>query len=358
MAVKVLFLLPYPLSRAPSQRFRVETYFELLQRNQIDFDINFFFDEKAWRILYKQGSFFQKLCSVIKGLLKSFSLILFRTGKYSYIFIHREAAPIGPPFFEWWLAKVLGKKLIYDFDDAIWIANVTESNKIARFVKCFWKVKWICKWSYKVSAGNHFLADYARQFNDNVVYNPTCVDTENRYNLIVDQQQSPLTIGWTGSHSTLQFLADALPVLKEFEKKHHFRFLVICDQKPNFDLKNMEFIPWNKETEIQDLSKINIGIMPLKSDAWSEGKCGFKIIQYLALGIPAVASPVGVNKEIIEHGQNGYVCATDKEWIEYLTELLENEEKRIFFGKKGREKIVREFSIASNASTFLSLFSD
>jgi glycosyltransferase involved in cell wall biosynthesis len=97
--------------------------------------------------------------------------------------------------------------------------------------------------------------------------------------------------------------------------------------------------------------------MPLKDDAWSEGKCGFKIIQYLALGIPAVASPVGVNKKIVDHGINGYLCRTDDEWVQYLSELLQDAEKRKAFGKNGRQKIEQAYSVQANANNFLSLFS-
>jgi len=358
MQERVLLLLPYPRGHAPSQRFRIEAYFSLLEKNNISFHIEEFFDERSWQILYQRASVLRKIWAVIKGFIKRLVYLLFRAGQYSYIVIHREAAPLGPPFFEWYLAKVMRKKIIYDFDDAIWIPNLTETNKIARFAKCFWKVKWICKWSHKVSAGNAFLACYANQYNNKVVYNPTCVDTESKFTNRAAKETNSVTVGWTGSHSTIQFLAVGIPALKKLEQQCQFQFLVICDKKPDFEVKSMKFKEWNRESEIEDLAEINIGIMPLKEDAWSEGKCGFKLIQYLALGIPAVASPVGVNKKIIEHGVNGFLCKNDQEWIHYLTVLLQDEQKRIAFGRKGREKIIQEYSVASNAANFLSLFSN
>lgn len=358
MTDTVLFLLPYPLHRAPSQRFRVEAYFDLLQKNSISFHAKEFLDEKAWNILYKKGSVLQKLFAVIKGFAKRFWFVLFKASGYKYIFIHREAAPLGPPFFEWWLSKVLRKMIIYDYDDAIWIPNITEGNKLARWVKCFWKVKWICKWSHKISAGNDFLAAYGRQYNNNVIVNPTCVDTNDKYNIIASLNDDPPVIGWTGSHSTIQFLAEGIPALQKLEQQKRFRFLTICDKKPDFDLRSLEFKTWNKGSEIEDLAQIDIGIMPMKNDQWNEGKCGFKLIQYMALGIPAVASPVGVNKKIIDEGVNGYLCNTDEEWINSLTELMNNPQKRKEFGERGRQKIINKYSIASNASNFLSLFSN
>jgi glycosyltransferase involved in cell wall biosynthesis len=181
---------------------------------------------------------------------------------------------------------------------------------------------------------------------------------EARYNAMAGQTSEPPVVGWTGSHSTIQFLAEGIPALQKLEKKETLRFLTICDQKPKFNLRSLEYKPWSPSTEIDDLLQMDIGIMPLKADHWSEGKCGFKLIQYLALGIPAVASPVGVNKKIIEHGVNGYLCSTDEEWVKYLTELLHDKEKRKAFGKRGRQKMLDEFSIQSNASNFLSLFSN
>jgi glycosyltransferase involved in cell wall biosynthesis len=358
MSSTVLFILPYPLGHAPSQRFRVEEYFSLLKEQNIQFDTNEFFDEKAWQVLYQRGWVGLKLWSLAKGFFRRLQFVLLKCKKYDYIVIHREAAPLGPPIFEWWLTKVLSKKVIYDFDDAIWIPNSSQENRWAGALKCFWKIKWICKWSHKVSVGNEFLAKYAKQYNANVIVNPTCVDTVDKYNFTAAVNESPPVIGWTGSHSTIQFLAEGIPAIKRLEQEMQFRFVVICDKVPKFDLRSMEFKKWNKKTEIEDLSKIDIGIMPMKNDEWNEGKCGFKLIQYMALGIPAVASPVGVNKKIIDDGINGFLCTSEEEWIDRLKQLLNDPEKRMLFGRKGRQKIVDRYSITSNTSNFLSLFSN
>jgi hypothetical protein len=181
MKTKVLFLLPYPLCKAPSQRFRVEAFFPILEEHKIEYRTHEFLDKQAWKLLYQQGSTVQKGWAVMKGFLKRAFMVLFVAPKYDYIFIHREASPLGPPIFEWILAKLLRKRIIFDFDDAIWIPAVTESNKVARYVKCFWKIKHICRWSYKVSAGNAFLAKWAGQYNEQVVINPTSVDVKKRF---------------------------------------------------------------------------------------------------------------------------------------------------------------------------------
>lgn len=357
MKASVLFLLPYPLHRAPSQRFRVEAFFEVLKESGVSYRSHQFLDDKAWQVLYKQGSSFQKSWAVIKGFFSRLFVVFFTAPTYQHIFIHREAAPIGPPVFEWILAKIFRKKIIYDFDDAIWVPNVSENNRLAATVKCFWKIKYVCKWSYKVSAGNAFLADWARQFNSNVIILPTCVDMEKKYGRPKEVSSKKKTIiGWTGSHSTLKYLNLIYPVLKSLETEFIFDFLVICDSKPSFLLDSLRFIKWKEETEIEDLLKIDIGIMPLVEDSWSNGKCGFKLIQYLALGIPSVASPVGVNKEIIEPGVNGFLCDKEQDWLKAFRILLTDSNLRERMGNKGLEKMKSTYSLQVHTPVFLALF--
>lgn len=308
-------------------------------------------------MLYQKGKVWQKAYYLVEGFTRRCRQVLTGMKGAEYVVIHREAAPLGPPVFEWVIAKIFRKKIIYDFDDAIWIPNITASNKLASSLKAFWKVKYICRWSYKVAAGNRFLCEWAVKVASQVVYNPTCVDMKNRYNVLKDQRTETVTIGWTGSHSTLKYLELVRPALEALEKEYAFEFLVICDKKPDWNLKSLRFIQWREATEIDDLLKINIGLMPLEQDAWSEGKCGFKLIQYFALGIPAVATPVGVNKHIVQDGENGFLCESPAEWQAALAKLLKNASLREAMGKAGREKMFNEFSTQSNESNFLSLFS-
>lgn len=352
----ILFLLPYPLKKAPSQRFRVEAFFSLLQQHHIGYRTHCFLTEKSWNGLYTNGAVIQKAWAVVSGYFKRLWVVFFMAPKHQYVFIHREAAPLGPPVFEWLLAKVFRKRIIYDFDDAIWIPSITDNNKAAAFAKCFWKIKYCCKWAYKISAGNNFLASFAHQYNKNVTVLPTCVDTALRFNTIKNQNSGRITIGWTGSHSTLPYLNTIVPVLQQLEQQYDFAFLVICNQPPPFDLRSLVYKPWSEAAEIEDLLQMHIGLMPLQHDAWSEGKCGFKIIQYLALGIPAVASPVGVNKNIVEDGCNGFLCNNQEQWLTALQLLLQDAGLREKLGNAGRQKIIAHYSIQAHGTGFLSLF--
>ena len=355
--VKVLFLLPYPLNRAASQRFRVEMLLPLLKAQGIQYDLRPFMTEATWNILYKRGSFLQKATGMIGAYLRRLLTILFEAPRYDLVFIHREAAPMGPPFFEWYLARVLRKRIIYDFDDAIWIPNTSSENRLINPFKAFWKVPMICRWSEVISAGNNYLSSYAADNTEaKVLTIPTVVDTAYRYNKFKEHKPGKTNVGWTGSHSTLKYLDRLLPVIRKLQDEEEFTFLVIADKRPEFKLKDWQFVSWNAGTEIEDLIKIDIGLMPLPHDVWSEGKCGFKLIQYLALGIPALADPVGVNRDIIDQGLNGFLCATDDDWYQNIKTLIHNKNLRKDMGLQGRHKIEREYSIHSIQSRFLDLF--
>jgi glycosyltransferase involved in cell wall biosynthesis len=359
--MKILFLIPYPLKAAPSQRFRFEQYLNLLTENGFEITNQSFWDEPTWTILYKSANSSQKAIGFLKGLVKRF-IVLIQVSKFDFVFVHRECLPIGPPIIEWLIAKVFKKKIIYDFDDAIWLPNTSQENKLVAFAKWHGKVAHICKWSYKVSCGNSFLANYALQFNQKVIVNPTTVDTANLHNpsrYTVLEKSPPVVIGWTGTQSTLAYLDSIAPILQKLEAKFtgQVRLLIIANKAPQLNLKFVDFIPWSKQTEVEDLLKMDIGIMPLNDDIWAKGKCGFKALQYMALEIPAVVSPVGVNTKIIDNGTNGYWCATEIEWLNCLEKLISDTVLRKQIGVAGRKKIVSHYSILSNSSNFLGLFS-
>lgn len=354
---KILFLTPYPVDEAPSQRFRFEQYFKYLKKNY-SIQVQPFFLPSQWRALYSKGNTLRKSIQLLSSLTRRLCLLA-HVRNFHYIFIHREAASIGPPILEWVIAKVLRKRIIYDFDDAIWLTDKISESKIERLIRWRSKVASICKWSYRISCGNEYLANYARQFNPNVVINPTTIDTENLHKpgVVPKENTNTITIGWTGSHSTLKYLKEIEVALQLLTKKYsHVQVLVIADRKPDLQIDNLVFLRWNKETEAEDLLKIDIGIMPLPDDEWSKGKCGFKALQYMAMEIPCVASPVGVNKKIIDPGINGLLAENVQEWIANLDYLINNPVAREQLGKAGRKKVINNYSVVSNTSNFLSLF--
>lgn len=355
--MRILFVVPYPSGKAPSQRFRFEQYFEALTAAGHQYRVASFISDATWAILYKPGHQLQKIAGILGGFLRRIAL-LFSVPQYDYVFIHREASPIGPPVFEWLIAKVLGKKIVYDFDDAIWIPNTSEANKIVAGVKWHHKVGSICRWAYKVSCGNAYLRDYAQQFNPNAIINPTTIDTEHLHNRVRNQQAlGKLVIGWTGTHSTLKYIEQVVPVLARLEQEFDFEFRVISNQPPALPLRSLVYVPWRKETEIADLLTFHVGLMPLEDDPWAKGKCAFKALQYMALGEPALVSPVGMNTEVVQEGVNGNICATPAEWEAALRQLLVNPPLRAQMGEAARRTIEERYSVVANRRNFLGLFS-
>jgi glycosyltransferase involved in cell wall biosynthesis len=352
---KILLITPYPNGKVGSQRFRFEMFLDQLKAEGAIIKQSAFFNEQTFSILYQSDHTFQKVFGTLLGFAKR-KLDILKSLFYDYIFIHREATPFGPPFFEFIVAKIFRKKVIFDFDDAIWKKDIADANKLIAILKQPSKVEKICRWSSKVSAGNAYLAEYAKQYNDDSFIIPTIVDTDKQHNRLQNQNIDQVCIGWTGTNTTLKYLDAIVPVLKKLEEEYAFSFFVIADKNPDLPLKSFQFIPWKKETEIEDLLKFHIGLMPLNNEEWEKGKCGFKAIQYMALGIPAIATSIGVNMDIIEHGKNGYLVTSHEDWEKYITALITSEELRKSMGELARKKIENHYSKKSGYSDFRNLF--
>jgi glycosyltransferase involved in cell wall biosynthesis len=354
--IKLAFLAPYPAFESPSQRFRFEHYLPYLPKNNITYTYHSFVSKNVWKIIFKDKNVVKKALGILSGFFRRF-ILLFKLIPYHYVFIHREAAPVGPPIFEFLISKVLRKKIIYDFDDAIWVQAESAANPGVSLVKWYSKINRICKWSWKVSVGNKYLAAYALQFNKNIVIVPTIVDTDTMHNKIKNQADEPLTIGWTGTFTNFPHLAQIIVAIKKLQANFKFRFLIIADRNPNFTEINYEYLPWKKDTEIEDLMGIHIGVMPLNDSTILQlGKCGLKAIQYQALGIPAVVSPIGVNREVVLNHQTGFWAQNDNEWLLHLSQLLADQKERTEMGQKAREHMINNYSVKSSVGTFINLF--
>ena len=351
---RIAIYCPYPHSEAPSQRFRFEQYLDFLKTEGYEIDIYPFLDAKNWRKIYGSGVLTKAIIMLTAWWNRCLSIR--KAKKADYVFIHREMAQFGPPVFEWILAKIYKKPFIYDFDDAIWLPNFSESNKRFHWVKWYGKVKHIIKWADQVVVGNDYLKAYSKQYNDKVSIIPTTIDMVNHHNLETDYTVTKPVIGWTGTHTTVYYLDALIPVFKKLEEEFDFELQVISNQAPEFELKSLRFIPWKKETEIEDLVQFSIGIMPLHDDEWAKGKCGFKALQYMSLGIPSVISPVGVNPVIIQDGQNGFLAEDQEAFYQKLKSLLQDHLLRKEVGQKGKETVLNRYSVEANKTNYLQLF--
>jgi len=276
-----------------------------------------------------------------------------RANEFDIIFIAREAFITGSSFFEQQLAKRKAR-IIYDFDDAIWMDVISANNHWFSWLKSGAKTGRIIRVADLVFAGNNYLASYARAFNDNVVVVPTTIDT-GLYQPDYSVKKEKITIGWSGSVSTIEHFQHAIPALMLLKKMYgeKIEIKVIGDKNFKNEALGITGISWLMETELQDLRSIDVGIMPLPNNEWTLGKCGLKGLQYMALEIPTVMSPVGVNKEIIDDGFNGYLADSKEDWVEKISLLIENPDLRIQIGKQGRKTVIERFSVESQKELFL-----
>mgnify|MGYP003329603978 CR=1 FL=1 len=355
--MKVLIIAPYPINEAPSQRFRFEQYLSFLELKGIQFSFAPFWGMHTWKILYQSGKTLEKTFGLLAAFFRRM-VLMFTIGQYDFVWIHREAAPVGPPVFEWLIAKLWRKKIIYDYDDAIWQSNVSAVNSFADKLKWYSKVKSICKWSWKVSAGNDYLCNYARMHrkaDDNtVIYIPTTIDTND---FVAEKKiNNRLVVGWTGSQSTVAYLRMIIEPLQQLQSEYEFDMVVISNLDAQMPLKNYRFVKWQAATEAKDLSQIDIGLMPLPDEEWTKGKCGFKLLQYMAVGIPSVASPVGVNPSILDHEQAGLLANNPDEWKTQLRKLLSDETLRKKLGTHGKQHLQKYFSVQSQLEVYARLF--
>jgi glycosyltransferase involved in cell wall biosynthesis len=319
----------------------------LLRQKGVEIVFHSFEDEELHAMLYKPGNIREKLRLVARGFSRRRS-VLRSVREFDAVYVFREAAVLGPPVFERWVHRS-GVPMIFDFDDAIFVPYRSPSNGYLSYLKFPAKTRTICRLASHVMVGNPYLADYARPANANVTIIPTTIDTE-KYTVARSKTASdPPVIGWSGSYSTVQHLDTMRGALQRLAKEERFRLRVIGT--PNYELEGVEVeaMPWRAETETADLGAMDIGVMPLPDDRWSKGKCGLKALQYMALGIPTVCSPVGVNTEIIRDGENGLIADTEDEWVEKLKQLLRSADLRRRLGLAGRATVEDSYSALSQA---------
>lgn len=342
--------------RSPSQRYRFEQFQSYLEQSDFEFDYFYLIREQDDKKFYGGGNYFAKISILIRSVFKLF-FKSFTASKYDLIFVQREAFMLGTVIFERIFARK--SKMIFDFDDAIWLQNVSEGNKALAFLKDAKKTAKLIALSDMIFAGNSYLADYAKQYNKNTKLVPTVVDTDN-YSRIAQAPKSAICIGWSGSFSTIPYFEDALPALRQINAKYGDKvyFKVIGDPNYHNEELRIKGVAWKSETEVLELSEIDIGIMPLPNDAWTKGKCALKGLLYMSLGQPAVLSDVGVNSEVIQDGINGYLVTSTEDWVNKLSILIEDEALRIEMGKKGRETVVERYSVRSQNNNYVNFFNE
>jgi glycosyltransferase involved in cell wall biosynthesis len=272
--------------------------------------------------------------------------ILMGYWKYDLIWVEKELFPFLPAWAEWLLSK-LGKGYVVDYDDAVFHRYDMARRPIVRQ----WlgkKIDGVMRHADIVWAGNSYLGNWAKGAGaKNIVILPTVIDPE-RYAIKENANHNPVVIGWIGSPTTLKYLNEIRAVLERLSKDLGVVIHVVGGRVDwKFD-GNLKVIQWTEDGEVSAIQQMDIGVMPLPDDPWEKGKCAYKLIQYMACGLPVVASPVGMNVDVVVNGENGYLAKTQEEWYESLKTLILDEGLRKKMGQTGFDLVQERFTIERN----------
>ncbi len=335
----------------PSSRYRVYQYLDFLKREGVNCRVSPAVSSDHFPKVYNTHRPINKLpyfgLVVLKRLID-----LTMIGAGDVVFLQKEVLPQAYPMIEEFIKK-LNRKLVFDFDDAIFLVPPKRRSLLYNF-RYKDSIPRILRMSDYVIAGNEYLKQYALRFNGNVEVIPTSIDTETYFVKNKDKKDK-INIGWIGSKSTMFYLDRLRNLFTTLAKRYNIRLTVIGTGSYVIDGVETITRPWRPEREISDLQCFDIGVAPLIDDGWALGKCGCKIIQYMGVGIPAVASPVGINGKIINDGVNGFLADSDEEWIEKLSQLIENETLRERFGFLGRKTVEERYSVRVNGPKLLEI---
>lgn len=353
---RILFVAQHRPDRSPSQRFRFEQYLAFLESKGYEYDFSYLIDAEDDKVFYAPGNLIRKSLIFLKSAKRRWK-DLKRVSRYDLIFIQREAFMTGSTWFEERFSKSKAK-VVFDFDDAIWNHDVSDGNKSFGWLKDASKTGRIIACSDLVIAGNQYLADYASRFNSNVIIIPTTIDTDEYVPTSKPDQSDRVVIGWSGSITTIKHFELAIPFLRILKQKYGAKIDLRVIGDGTYSNSDLEIAgkPWVKKTELADLSAFDIGIMPIPDDDWSKGKCGLKGLQYMAMSIPAVMSPVGVNTEIINDGENGFLASNVEEWVGKLSLLVEDAQLRKKLGANARKTVLEKYSVESQKENYIKAF--
>jgi len=355
---RILVLSPIPEEGA-GYRFRVAQFIPYLESRGYEFTVRPFFSPEFFRLVYRPGHYLEKIAAFVGlsiGRLRS----LRGVSQYDLVFLYREAFPIGPPLIERWLAGPGKPPIVYDFDDAIFLPNVSDANRFIVSLKWAGKVPEVVRLSTRVIAGNDFLAAFARRHNPSALTIPTCVDTD-KFTPRSDGQggREPLVVGWIGSPTTTLYLSMLSDVFRNVYATTPFR-LKVSGAASDVAVEGVpvENVKWSLADEVSLFNTCDVGVYPLTDDEWSKGKCGFKAIQFMACGVPVVASAVGENLAIIEDGVNGFLARTAAEWESKLRRLLTDAALRARFAEAGRRTVEERYSLRVCAPRVAAVLAD
>lgn len=351
--MRILLLSRYSRLGA-SSRVRLFQYLPFLRSQGADVTVSPLLDDSYLTRLYtgQKTHWFKIAETYLRRITK-----LLRSKQYDLIWLEKELFPWLPSTFEKYL-KWLRIPYMADYDDAIFHRYDAHPNGLVRAFLGH-KIDRVMRGASMVVAGNGYLAERAWSAGaKRVELLPTVIDLE-RYKpvksgeIMQPQKDDVFTIGWIGTPVTANYLGMVAPVLAEVSRKNQVRFVAVGVDALSFDNVPVETRPWSEDGEVEQIRSFDVGIMPLPDDRWERGKCGYKLIQYMACGLPVIASLVGVNCEIVEQGETGFLAANSSDWLNALKTLINNRVLALEFGRAGREKVERQYCLRVTAPRLL-----
>lgn len=341
--MKALFVLTNPIE-GPSERYRVLQYIPSFEREGIDCTVSSLFNSEDYHELYAPGRLHRKVGAVLAGFARRQSVLL-RAGQFDVALIQRQPLFWWPGLVEALLEKA-GVPYVFDLDDALYLHSPIPGNRLWALLKSPRSLPATLRGAVCVTAGNATIARHAGQYARRVEIVPTCVDTTHFEPRPLRKKDGGLVIGWIGSHTTAEAYLGGMTNVFERLAAHHpgVRFRAVGVEKHMNRL--IECRPWSLETELAELADFDIGIMPMRDDEWALGKCGLKLLQYMAMGLPTVSSPVGVATEIITEGSNGLQARNPEEWFDSLSRLITSPQLRSELGRAGRATVESRYSLS------------
>ncbi|MCX6812230.1 MAG: methyltransferase domain-containing protein [Candidatus Berkelbacteria bacterium] len=333
--MKVLFLTQYD-ETGPSSRVRVYQFLPNFKKAGLKFSVKPLLTKELKIISQNDSPFFLKIRTgavLIGNFFRRYIDVISALG-YDVVVVQKDTLP----FLQFSILRLFNRKIIYEFDDAIWQPNPgVKKNRISAWLFSYRKklLSRILKKSAYVLAENSYLLRYAKQFNKNLEIISAPIDTK-KYQPAKKPSKKQIVIGWLGSPTTTYLLLSLKSVLDKIAEKNDVVLHNIGGNEVKFDKIKVENIAWTEKSEVGNLRKFDIGLMPLDNSPFNRGRLGYKMIVYFAMGIPTVASNVGLNKTAIKNGENGFLVKDEKEWILVLKKLIESEKLRKSIGRSGR----------------------
>lgn len=355
MKKKIYVICPFPKDEAAGQRLKYEQYIEQWEKEGYKVSISNFMDLSLWAVVYTEGNYLKKFFGVIRGYAKRF-LDIFFIPKADLVYVFMWGTPFGSSFYER-IIRLLSKNLIYDIEDNVMMGQTNSLNPIMRFLRGSSKVNYLIQSSDHVITSSPFLCDYAKKLN--MFGKATYISSSINVNKFVPVNNftntQPIVLGWTGTFSSKEYLKLLEPILEKLSARRKFKLRIIGNFEYSLSGVDIEMIQWSKKNEVADLQGIDIGLYPLPQNDWVLGKSGLKALQYMAFGLPTVATNVGTTPKIIKNMENGILVDSEEDWVNALEKLIDDNELRKKLGENARRTVLEGYSTDVIGSKYLKI---